>query len=56
MEDFITKVEWEGGLVGLLDWGGPECFPVELQNAAHRLDGVVKEIKAAMRARDEAVE
>lgn len=35
--DFIQKLEWEGGIVAMLEYGGPEVFPFEAQSAARDL-------------------
>ncbi len=28
LSDFLGKLDWEGGIQGLLDWGGSEAFTV----------------------------
>ena len=33
-EDFMDKVEWEGGLVDMVGWGGVGCFPPSLRDHA----------------------
>ena len=33
-EQFIDKMEDEGGIADLLMWGGPGCFPPEIRDAA----------------------
>lgn len=37
-EDFIEKYDYEGGLDGMLGWGGPGCFPPELRDAATEIE------------------
>jgi hypothetical protein len=31
---FASKMEWEGGVTGVLDYGGSDFFPVEARPAA----------------------
>lgn len=37
-EEFIEKYDSEGGIGGMLAWGGAGCFPPELRNAAEKID------------------
>lgn len=32
--EFLSKMDWEGGLDGLLGYGGPDVFPEELYDLA----------------------
>lgn len=32
--DFLSKMDWEGGISGLMGYGGPSYFPEELQELA----------------------
>ena len=36
-EEFLEKMDHEGGVLGLLDWGGPGCFPPEIRGIAERI-------------------
>lgn len=31
MDEFIDKVEWEGGIEGFLEWGGPDMAPASVR-------------------------
>lgn len=44
IEEFIDKMEWEGGVVGVLQWGGADYFPPELQPMAHAIQRALLEI------------
>ena len=44
-DEFIEKLDWEGGVVGFLEWGGTDAFPVELQPAAKRVEEALQEIE-----------
>lgn len=33
-ESFFEKMDWEGGVGGLLSWGGPSVFPPSLRESA----------------------
>ena len=37
-EEFIDKYEYEGGIDGLLGWGGAGCFPPEIRAEAAEID------------------
>jgi hypothetical protein len=41
---FLNKLEWDGGIIGMLEYGGPECFPPELQEAAAQVEEALKEL------------
>lgn len=52
MEEFRDKLDWEGGLVGLLEWGGPAYIAAvapddikELVGEAARLYGPLELLK-----------
>lgn len=43
---FLFKMDWEGGLEGFLDWGGPEEFPSErLKELARVLVTAIGDVK-----------
>jgi hypothetical protein len=33
-ESFLEKLDWEGGVEGMLEWGGPSVFPPKLRRSA----------------------
>jgi hypothetical protein len=35
---FLTKMEWEGGLVDMIGWGGAGCFPPSLREMARGIE------------------
>ena len=36
-EEFLEKMDSEGGVVGMLMWGGPGCFPPDLREDAETI-------------------
>lgn len=48
-KDFLQKMDWEGGIEGLLSYGGPDEFPDEL-----RADATV--VYEAMNRMNKAIE
>jgi hypothetical protein len=37
-EEFLDKMEWEGGLVDMIGWGGAGCFPPSLREMAKSIE------------------
>lgn len=37
-EEFIEKLDDEGGVGGMISWGGIGCFPPELREAAVKIE------------------
>lgn len=37
-DDFLAKLRWEGGTVGMVSWGGPGCFPPSLREMAREVE------------------
>jgi hypothetical protein len=35
-EDFLAKMNWEGGWTGMVCWGGPSVFPPSLRETAQK--------------------
>lgn len=45
-EQFIEKMEWEGSILGVLEWGGSGCFPAAIQGDALIIEEKLAEIEA----------
>lgn len=53
------KVDWEGGIEGLLDWGGADAFEAlgqEAYEAAQRMEKDARIIRKALNAVEEGME
>ncbi len=37
-EQFLDKLEWEGGIEGMISWGGAGCFPPSLRESAETIN------------------
>ncbi len=37
-QEFIDKMRWEGGVVGMVGWGGPSVFPPSLREMAAQVE------------------
>lgn len=48
--EFLCKMDHEGGLVGLLEYGGPDYFPEELQGQASAFATALETFDAAVDA------
>jgi hypothetical protein len=46
--EFLSKMDWEGGLTGLLEYGGSSVFPEELQGLAERTDQALEHLRRAV--------
>ena len=51
--DFIDKLEIEGGIEQFLDWGGIDCFPPSLRDAARTMLIGLAEIEEAIEKIDD---
>lgn len=51
--EFLSKLEWEGGVVGIYEWGGVNAFPVEAQSAARDLGIALQTLNEMIEAHDE---
>lgn len=47
---FFQKMDYEGGLTGLLAYGGPSVFPHELQGFAIEADAAIEELRHQVNA------
>jgi hypothetical protein len=45
-EDFFAKLDWEGGLLELLVYGGPGIFPPSLRALMSQVNDLVEAIDA----------
>jgi hypothetical protein len=36
--EFLAKMEWEGGLEGMVLWGGPGVFPPSMRELAGEIE------------------
>lgn len=48
-DNFSHKMEWEGGMWELIEYGGYEIFPVEVQELARRWEEQGHELRKALR-------
>lgn len=46
--EFLSKMDWEGGLSGLLGYGGSSVFPEELQGLAERTHQALEHLRRAV--------
>ena len=46
--EFADKLEWEGGITSLLDYGGPDIFPPEVRQDALDIDNALKSLRATL--------
>ncbi len=46
--EFADKLEWEGGIAGLLEYGGSAAFPEEVREAAHAVEVAIKELSTQL--------
>lgn len=46
--EFLSKMDWEGGLSGLIAYGGSEVFPAELQALAARTEMAIEHLNRAV--------
>lgn len=46
--DFLGKMDWEGGLDGLIQYGGASIFPEELQELASEYELAHNRLSAAV--------
>ena len=37
-QEFLDKMRWEGGLSGMVGWGGPSVFPPSLREMARGIE------------------
>jgi hypothetical protein len=37
-QEFLDKMHWEGGVAGMVGWGGPSCFPPSLREMAQQIE------------------
>lgn len=45
--EFIHKLDWEGGIISMLSYGGAQSFPSEARSAAEIIEdelGFIKEV------------
>lgn len=45
---FVDKMEWEGGIVGLLEYGGPTEFPDEVIALAEEVQYALTKLERAI--------
>ena len=43
-DEFIEKMDYEGGIIDMLSWGGSDCFPEEIRPAARDIEQALQEI------------
>lgn len=48
--DFFGKMDWEGGIDGLMGYGGPEMFPVEVREFAEEYERAHRRLQEALTA------
>lgn len=46
--EFLSKMDYEGGVVGMLDYGGPIGFPVELHGEARLAEDALNRLRRAI--------
>lgn len=46
--EFLSKMDWEGGIDGLIGYGGAEVFPAEIRHIAERYEDVLEELRKAV--------
>lgn len=46
--DFLSKMDWEGGIDGLIQYGGASYFPTELQELAGEYELAYNKLSAAI--------
>lgn len=46
--DFLGKMDWEGGIQGLIGYGGAEIFPDELRELAEAYEAAEKALRKAI--------
>lgn len=52
VQDWLDKMEVEGGVEQLLEWGGMACFPPSLRDAARTMLIGLSEIEEAIEEMD----
>lgn len=45
-QEFLDKMDHEGGIVEMLGWGGVRCFPEQLRPDAQIINDAVKRIES----------
>lgn len=46
--DFFHKLDWEGGIDGLMSYGGPEYFPEEVRHLAEVYETALDNLQTAV--------
>lgn len=46
--EFLSKMDWEGGISGLLSYGGASSFPEELRIVAQHADDALETLSVAI--------
>lgn len=46
--EFLHKMDWEGGIDGLIGYGGWRYFPEELQDLARKYESIHNELRTAI--------
>jgi hypothetical protein len=47
-KEFADKMEWEGGLTGMLEYGGSKIFPIEVRAEAKAVEAATTALRAAL--------
>jgi hypothetical protein len=46
-DEFLEKMDYEGGICGMMGWGGPGCFPPEIRPQAEALGALLDSMEKA---------